>query len=50
MSHNHFNADVDARSLIQAVQAKGAGYAISQSKELAVIKDISETSGLPWLL
>ena len=38
-------ADIKASNLLTAVQAKGAGYAISQSQELEVIKEVAESSG-----
>ena len=38
-------ADVKASKLLTAVQAKGAGYAISQSQELEVVKEVAESSG-----
>lgn len=44
-SHGH--AGVKASSLLTAVQAKGAGYAISKSEELEVIQEIAEASGRP---
>ena len=38
-------AGVEARQLLTAVQAKGAGYAISQSDELQFMTRIAETTG-----
>ena len=38
-------AGVEARQLLTAVQAKGAGYAISQSDELQFMTKVAETTG-----
>lgn len=41
-------AGVRAGELVTVVQAKGSGYAISQSDELQVMKDVAEATG--WAL
>lgn len=39
-------SDVHAEDLLTAVQAKGAGYAISQTEELEVLQNISRATGV----